>query len=64
MTKMFQISEDDLASLERVLPEIMWRASDTCNDPLQNKRFDEAKAVLSNVRWGYGPPSNVERIEA
>jgi len=64
MTKMFQISEEDLASLETIVPEIMWRASDSCNDPVQRKRFEECKAVLSNVRFGYGPPLHVETIPA
>ena len=61
MSKMFQINEEDLASLEAVIPEIMLLCFDTCNDPVQRKRFEECKTILSNVRWGYGPPMEVIR---
>jgi hypothetical protein len=63
MSKMFQISEEDLASMETVIPEIMLFCFDSCNDPVQRKRFEECKAILSNVRWGYGTPQIVERIQ-
>jgi hypothetical protein len=60
---MFQITEDDLAILEQEIPRLLDAANMTCNDPIHRKRWEAVKVILSNVRWGYGPPLSVERIE-
>ncbi len=62
-TKLFQITETDLASLEEELPALMDAHSITCNDPLTRKRWELVKNILSNVRWNYGPPVQVEHID-
>jgi len=46
--KLFQINEDDLAELERSVPELCRILCD----------------VIVNVRWDYGPPSEVFTIPA
>jgi hypothetical protein len=61
-TKLFQIYEDDLASLEREFPNLMEAAFGSCNDPLTRKRWDAVKQIISNVRWGYGPPVEVQTL--
>lgn len=62
--RMFQISEDDLASLEAELPEILSHTMMACNDPLLRKRWDAVKKIMSDVRWNYGPPIEVSEIKA
>lgn len=61
MSKLFQIHETDLADLERLLPEV---ADETMAilTPRLRVKFRQAKAILSNVRWNYGPPTDVETV--
>lgn len=61
-TKLFRITEDDLALLESEMPRLMDSALDGCNDAVTRKRWKALKDILSNVRWDYGPPEEVERI--
>lgn len=63
-TKLYQIPEDDLATLESELPRIMEASPDACNDPLNRKRWEMVKSILSNIRWDYGPPMEARRIES
>lgn len=63
MSKMFHIYENDLQKLEAALPRIMDRVFGSLNDPQLQVLFDEVKEVLSDVRWDYGPPSEVIVIE-
>lgn len=61
-SKLFQIYESDLSELERSLPDI----SDALMahlHPRQRVQFRRAKEILSNVRWNYGPATEVEVIE-
>lgn len=63
MSKLFQIHEDDLADLERTLPQF----ADALLPSLDNRlraQFRRVQAILSNVRWNYGPPSDVQIIPA
>lgn len=62
--KMFQIYEDDLAKLERALPQIMDRCGLAMNQPEMQVLFDEVKEIISNIRWDYGPPQEVVHIPA
>lgn len=63
----FQISEDDLSALESNLSLIL---AEGVNDELFNVRPDLREAwqmtikTLSDVRFNYGPPSEVHRIDA
>lgn len=62
MPRLFQITEDDLADLERLLPVVA--------DPLNMRHLDNAMrgklrrvaAIMSAVRWNYGPPGVVYEI--
>lgn len=62
-TRLFQISEDDLGELERVLPQL----AESLFPVMTNRdrvHLRRCQSILSDVRWGYGPPSHVERIDA
>jgi hypothetical protein len=63
MSRLFQIYEDDLAELERVLPELL----EGLRCPFDNRQKVQVRrvqSILSNVRWNYGPPECVETIDA
>lgn len=62
-TALHQITEDDLSDLERHLPQIMAASMISCNDPMVRKQWERVKEIISNVRWGYGPPSEVQQID-
>jgi len=64
MSRMFQIHEDDLVELERTLPQIqdcliveMARNPDAA--PRIRKMLGVVKRIASDVRWNYGPPTNI-----
>jgi hypothetical protein len=63
MSKLFQIEESDLGELEKLLPEICQSVMATLDNRLRMK-FRKCQAIVSNVRWGYGPPTDVEIIPA
>lgn len=60
MSLLYQITEEDLADLERTLPQIMHR------DPMEHGRcrvqWARIKAIVSNIRFCYGPHSDIEII--
>ena len=59
--KLFQIKEDDLATLEAQLP----RLADSMMVNLTNAdraKWRQVQEILSNVRWNYGPPTDIEVI--
>ena len=61
MSKLFQIKEDDLGALEATLPQL----TDALIPVLNNKlrvQLRRVQQVLSDVRWNYGPPSEVQII--
>ncbi len=61
MSKLLQIKEDDLATLERTLP----RLADAMMSTMDNRarvQLRQVQKILSDVRWNYGPPSEVEII--
>lgn len=62
-TTLHQITEDDLAALEQHLPQLMSETILACNNPLVRKRWERVKEIVSNVRWNYGPPSEVTEID-
>lgn len=61
MSKLFQIYEDDLSALEETLPQL----ADALMPLLNNKlrvQIRRVQKILSDVRWDYGPPTDVEVI--
>lgn len=61
--KLFQINEDDLVLLERILPELQ----DDMMPYMTNRhrrKFRLLQKILINVRWNYGPPTDIEVIDA
>ena len=62
MSQMFRIQEDDLAELERAIPRLADRL--TCAENLLDNKLRtnlrRMQTILSNVRWNYGPPSEIE----
>lgn len=62
MAKMFQIYEDDLAILEREVPCLADALLPQMDNALRVK-IRALQRVIMNVRWDYGPPEQVERVE-
>jgi hypothetical protein len=61
MAQMHQINEDDLATLERTLPQV----ADAMSAHLDNRtrvQLRQVQAILSRVRWSYGPLTDVENV--
>ena len=61
MSKLFQIKEDDLGALEATMPQLADALMPVLNNRLR-VQLRRAQQVLSDVRWNYGPPSEVEII--
>jgi hypothetical protein len=72
-TRLFQITEPDLAELERILPIICDRAI-WANVPMDagmqkmstllRKQIEKVRDIVCNVRWNYGPPLQGGKISA
>ncbi len=59
--KLFQINEADLAELERTVPSL----ADALMPVMTNRlrvQIRLVQRVLSDVRWNYGPPTNIEEV--
>lgn len=63
MSKLFQIYEDDLGELERILPQLAQAMAPVLNNTLR-VQLRRCQAILSSVRWDYGPPNKVEIVPA
>lgn len=61
--KMFQINETDLSELERTLPCLADTMMAILN-PRLRVQWRRVQTILSNVRWNYGPPTDVTVIPA
>ncbi len=62
--RLLQIHESDLAELEHAIPllcEVAMQSHDNNRSRVQIRRVKE---ILSNVRWNYGPWSDVTIIPA
>ncbi len=65
-SRLFQISEDDLAELERIIPQFAQRLT---SSPWYNEARDlrtqmrRVKSILSDVRWEGLPYDRVYRVE-
>ena len=63
MPKLFQVAEEDLGELERILPQLAQALAPVLNNALRMK-LRRCQTVLSNIRWDYGPPTDVESLPA
>lgn len=63
MSKLFHIYESDLSILETALPVLQDALMERACEPSIQVRLQEVKDILSNVRWNYGPPLEMHRIE-
>lgn len=61
MSKLFQIYEADLQTLETALPRLQDALGEAMNRPDVQVAVQEVKEILSNVRWNYGPYSEVKK---
>jgi hypothetical protein len=63
MSKLFRIEEEDLGELERIMPQLADALMPTLNNQLR-VQLRRCKTILSNVRWEYGPATQVKIIPA
>ena len=64
MSKLYQIHEDDLADLERIVPAEFERCQPAIrNTPRFKIAVRRVKEILSNVRWNYQPHEEIEDVE-
>ena len=61
-SRLLQITEPDLADLEHMLPELMM-AGMTQWQGRQRVQWSRVIEIVKNVRWQYGPPTNVGTVE-
>ncbi len=63
MPKLFQVYEEDLGELEKILPQL----AEALVRNLDNRsriKLRRCQAILSNVRWNYGPPTEITATPA
>ena len=63
MPRNFQIDEEDLGELERVMPQLAEALTPTLDNRMR-AQLRRCQTILSNVRWSYGPPEDVQIIPA
>ena len=64
MNKLFQIKADDLAILEQAVPRLVDIAMESLDNNKSRVQIRRIQKILSDVRWNYGPHSDVETIPA
>lgn len=63
MSRLLQICDDDLATLEKTLPQL----ADALMPRMDNRlrvQLRQVQKILSAVRWGYGPPAEIKVVSA
>lgn len=63
MSRLFQVYEDDLRTLETALPRLQDALRERACDPAVQVALQEVKDILSNIRWNYGPPQEMQRVD-
>jgi hypothetical protein len=63
MSKVFQVYEEDLGELEQTLPQLAQALTPVLNNKLR-VQLRRCQSILSNIRWEYGPPTEVEKVPA
>jgi hypothetical protein len=61
MSKLFQVYENDLGELERTLPQLAEALTPVLDNRLR-VQLRRCQSILSSVRWGYGPPTDVRVV--
>lgn len=64
MSKLFQITEDDLAALEKFVPQLLFQGMGKFDDNASRTKIRAIQNIIVNVRWNYGPWSDVTEIPA
>lgn len=62
-SKLYQITSDDLADLERLVPQLFTMLGETMNHAHVRTKIQRVKNILSVIRWEGLPWSRVEIIE-
>ena len=63
MSRLFQINENDLAELERLLPEMAIMISESHRyDNRARTILRVVQRIMTDVRWDYGPPGEVVEV--
>ena len=60
MSKLYQISEEELVDIERLMPEITSLLNAT--DPALRTKIRRIKTILSDVRWEHQPWQDITVI--
>lgn len=60
-TRLFQITEADLAELEYTLP-LLADAMMMHLTPNMKRKWLVVQKILTSVRWNYGPPISVQEV--
>lgn len=60
-TTLHQINDEDLAALEKTLPQLGIALMPILNNRLRTQ-LRQVQRILSDVRWNYGPASEVEVV--
>ena len=60
----FHVSQEDLETLERLLPKLMWdSAMPGAWTTQQRVQWAKVQKIVSDIRWDGGPPLEVHRVE-
>lgn len=63
MPSLFQVHEEDLGELERVLPQLAEALSPSLDNRTRMK-LRRVQSILSAIRWNYGPHTGTTVIPA
>lgn len=65
-TRLFQVNEDDLATLEQCVPDLVDRlyCKPDLLDTAIKMKIRRVQRIITDIRWDYGPPDSVEVIPA
>ena len=61
--RLHQISDEDLAALEDMLPVLMMNSAPE-HQVADRMKWRRVREIIASVRWNYGPPSVAERMDA
>lgn len=67
-TKSYTVTESDLVDLEKILPDVFWGMLPLMvNEEFARRlrvKWRRVQSIVSDIRWGNGPPSEVGIISA